>query len=133
MAKWRFGQSKVLLMGRVVSDKGIEVNNENLKALQEWHLPKTVKQLTRFLVAANFYRQFVWIFRACHILLISYARSLVVSNGLRVHLMHSMHSNRKYRKKFFYTSRMNQSHMRCRQLHPKFTELLDIPKAWRGR
>lgn len=57
--KSRFGQIVVHLLGYVVSRQGIEMDNEKVQALLDWPQPTTVKQLTRFLGAANYYRQFV--------------------------------------------------------------------------
>ncbi len=57
--KSRFGQTKVRLLGFVVSGKGIEMDPSKATAISSWVKPKTVQQLLRFLGAANYYRQFV--------------------------------------------------------------------------
>lgn len=57
--KSRFGQKKVRLLGFVVSGEGVRMDPKKVESIRSWQKPRTVKQLQRFLGAANFYRQFI--------------------------------------------------------------------------
>lgn len=59
VGKSRFGQRKVRLLEFVISGHGIEMDHRKVEALLNWPRPRTVKQLTRFLGATNYYNQFV--------------------------------------------------------------------------
>jgi hypothetical protein len=46
-------------LGFVVSKRGIEVDEEKVKAIQEWPTPTTISQVRSFHGLASFYRRFV--------------------------------------------------------------------------
>jgi hypothetical protein len=48
-----------LFLGFVVCKRGIEVDEEKVKAIQEWPMPTTISQVRSFHGLASFYRQFV--------------------------------------------------------------------------
>ncbi|KAL0173013.1 hypothetical protein M9458_033324, partial [Cirrhinus mrigala] len=43
----------------IVSHQGVEMDKSKIQAVTEWPLPKTVKELQRFLGFTNFYRRFI--------------------------------------------------------------------------
>lgn len=51
-----FGQRKVRLLRFVVSDTGFEMDNEKANSTDCWEKPRSVRQIFRFLGAANYYR-----------------------------------------------------------------------------
>ena len=50
---------KVVFLGYVVSAKGIEVDEEKVKAIKEWPTPKSITKVRSFHGLASFYCQFV--------------------------------------------------------------------------
>lgn len=59
MSKCVFGASSVTFLGYSVSSAGIKPLNEKVEAIKKFPVPKTVKELRRFLGMLNFYRKFI--------------------------------------------------------------------------
>ncbi|XP_026324993.1 uncharacterized protein LOC113233972 [Hyposmocoma kahamanoa] len=58
-AKYAWGQSEVSFQGYNVSASGTQPFDVKVQAIQEFPVPKTIKELRRFLGILNFYRSFI--------------------------------------------------------------------------
>lgn len=58
-SKSEFGQKIITFLGHTVSAYGIQPLQDKVQAIQNFPIPKTVKELRRFLGMFNFYRKFV--------------------------------------------------------------------------
>lgn len=47
--KCEIGKSKVAYLGDIISNKGVMVDQEKIKAISDWPLPKNLKELGGFL------------------------------------------------------------------------------------
>lgn len=57
--KCHFAGKEVKFLGHVISRKGVSVDPEKTKAVSEFPVPKTPKQVRSFLGMANYYRRFI--------------------------------------------------------------------------
>jgi len=58
-SKCIFGQSKIKFLGYLVTPNGTQPLSTKIEALQHFPLPKTAKELRRFLGMLSFYRRFI--------------------------------------------------------------------------
>jgi len=59
LEKCIFCKDHFLFLSFVVSSKGVQVDEEKVKSIQEWPTPKSVTEVRSFYGLASFYRQFV--------------------------------------------------------------------------
>ena len=59
LKKCSFCMNKVVFLCYVVSTKGIEVDEENVKAIKEWSTPKSITEVRSFHGLTSFYHRFV--------------------------------------------------------------------------
>ena len=57
--KCQFEQTKIDYLGMIVKEGEIVMDPAKLKGIQDWPVPKTVKQVRSFLGFGNFYRKFI--------------------------------------------------------------------------
>lgn len=59
LSKCAFGQKSVEYLGHVISEEGIRVNQNKIKAMLEWPQPKNLTALRGFLGLTGYYQKFV--------------------------------------------------------------------------
>ncbi len=72
LEKCTFYIDSIEYLGFIVSPKGIAMNPERYKVVEDWPCPKTVKETQSFLGFANFYRCHRCIIHYCNIPDLSY-------------------------------------------------------------
>ena len=58
-SKCEFWLTKVKFLGHVVSESGVLVDLEKVKAVMGWERPKSVFEIRSFLGLAGYYRKFI--------------------------------------------------------------------------
>ena len=46
-------------LGHIISDQGVEVDHEKIKAIKEWPMPTNEREVYGFLGLTSYYRKFV--------------------------------------------------------------------------
>ena len=59
LSKCEFFRRRIKFLGHTISDSGIETDQDKITAIQDWPVPKNVKELQSFLGLANYYRRFI--------------------------------------------------------------------------
>lgn len=57
--KCDFGKSQIKYLGFILSANGVDVDKDRVKAVSEYPIPKTEKEIRSFLGMANYYRKFI--------------------------------------------------------------------------
>ena len=57
--KCKFFKSKILFLGHKVSERGLEADDEKLKAVRDWPTPKSLREVRTLLGFCSYYRKFV--------------------------------------------------------------------------
>lgn len=55
----QFYTTKTKYLGLIISATGLSMDPEKVKAIQDWAVPSSIKELQQFLGFANFYRRFI--------------------------------------------------------------------------
>ncbi len=58
-SKCEFFKDRVQYLGHIVSAEGVETDPEKVRAIKEWPVPTTIKDVRKFLGFAGYYRRFV--------------------------------------------------------------------------
>lgn len=59
LSKCLFCQKTIAYLGHIVSAHGVQADPQNITAMVEWPLPKTIKQLRGFLGLTGYYYRFI--------------------------------------------------------------------------
>jgi hypothetical protein len=59
LSKCSFFQKEIHYLGHIISDEGISVDPEKVKAIMEWPVPKNAHEVRSFMGLAGYYRRFV--------------------------------------------------------------------------
>ena len=57
--KCEFHVTTIKYLGLIITTEGIQMDPDKIKAILEWEIPKTIKDVQAFLGFANFYRRFI--------------------------------------------------------------------------
>ena len=58
-SKCEFFKKEVIYLGHVVSEEGIKTDPEKIRVLKDWPVPKSVKDVRKFLGFTGYYRRFI--------------------------------------------------------------------------
>jgi hypothetical protein len=59
-SKCEFGKTERIYLGHIISAQGVQVHQENIKAILDWPTPKNVTELRSFFGMCSYYRQSIW-------------------------------------------------------------------------
>lgn len=57
--KCEFNKVQIRYLGHLISERGVEMDQDKVRAVMEWEKPKTMKALRGFLGLTGYYRRFV--------------------------------------------------------------------------
>ena len=58
-SKCDFNMEEILILGVVIGQGQVQMENDKVKAIKEWSTPTKVKEVESFLGFVNFYRRFI--------------------------------------------------------------------------
>nr|KAJ0228165.1 hypothetical protein LSAT_V11C100046520 [Lactuca sativa] len=58
-AKCEWGKNQIAYLGHVISKQGVAVDPEKVKAIEQWPIPKSLRELRGFLGLTGYYRKFI--------------------------------------------------------------------------
>jgi hypothetical protein len=58
-SKCEFGMRELLYLGHIISEHGVQVHQEKIRAILDWPTPKNLTELKGFFGLCSYYRQFV--------------------------------------------------------------------------
>ena len=59
LTKCEFHQKELKFLGYLINDKGISMDEDRVQAIQEWPMPKSVKDIQSFMGFTGFFRKFI--------------------------------------------------------------------------
>lgn len=59
LSKCEFEVTETTFLGHVISDNGIKMDPNKVKAIRDWPRPTTVTEVQSFLGLGNYYRRFI--------------------------------------------------------------------------
>jgi hypothetical protein len=59
LSKCKFAQQSISYLGHVINANGVSTDPSKVQAIQDWPVPKTVKEVRGFLGLAGYYRKYV--------------------------------------------------------------------------
>jgi len=78
--KCEFNVIQVKYLGLIIIIEGIKMDSEKVKAIQEWEVPRSLKDAQAFLDFANFYRRFIYNYS-----LLAKSLTVLIKYGSNVH------------------------------------------------
>lgn len=59
LKKCEFGKTEVAYLGHVISSSGVTVDQDNIRSILDWSVPRNLRDLWAFLGLTGYYRKFV--------------------------------------------------------------------------
>ena len=58
-SKCEFHKDKIQYLGNIISEEGISVDPDKIKAIIGWHVPKDITDLQSFMGITGYYKKFI--------------------------------------------------------------------------